>query len=120
MPDLDMSLIQLREEQVEAHAAFQRAAEAIKEADASTADLAELQTKFDEAEQRYTDAKAAYRAEEDRQVRARQKFELDQKAINAMSTFCRRSSNERPGSPSRSRMKASSLTISTCPRWKSP
>ena len=84
MPDLDMSLIQLREEQVEAHAAFQRAAEAIKEADASTADLAELQTKFDEAEQRYTDAKAAYRAEEDRQVRARQKFELDQKAINAM------------------------------------
>lgn len=79
---MNMSLIQLREEQVEAHSAFEAATQAIKDADLG-ADLDTLEASFKEAEERYTNACKEYEAEVDRQNRARQKFELDQQAIDA-------------------------------------
>lgn len=79
---MNMSLIELREEQVEAHAAFQRARDAIKEA-GETADLDKLEASFTEAEEHYNTAKAEYEAEVTRQENARKKFELDQRAIDA-------------------------------------
>ena len=79
---MNMSLIQLREEQVEAHSAYAKAAEAIEKAD-STADLDALQAAFDTAEERYTNAKTEFAAEEARQERARQAFELQERATDA-------------------------------------
>lgn len=78
---MDMGLIELREAQVESHAKFQRAAEAVKNADPATADLDKLEADLNESQEQYNASVTAYKAEEDRQVRARQKFELDQRAI---------------------------------------
>lgn len=79
---MDMSLIELREEQIEAHAAFQRARDAIRDAD-ETADLDKLETGLSEAEERYTTARHAHDAEVERQNTARKRFELEQRAIQA-------------------------------------
>jgi HK97 family phage major capsid protein len=83
---MNMSLIQLREEQVEAESAFSKITEEIKNADAS-ADLDALQESFDKAEARYTTACNEYKAEVERQDRARAKFELDQAASDAEKRF---------------------------------
>ena len=63
---MNMSLIELREEQIEAHAAFDRAKDAIKD-----------------AEERYNKSSKDHDDEVARQTRARKKFELDQRAIDA-------------------------------------
>ena len=77
-----MTLVQLREEQVEAHSAFAKAAEAI-EAATATSDLEVLQADFDAAEQRFTSAKTEHESEVARQNRARQQFELQERATDA-------------------------------------
>lgn len=79
---MNMSLIQLREEQVEAESAFAKITEEIKNADAS-ADLDALKEQFAKAEDRYTTACNEYQAEVERQNKARAKFELDQAAADA-------------------------------------
>jgi hypothetical protein len=79
---MDMSLIELREEQIEAHAAFDRAKDAIKDAD-ENADLDSLEATFKDAEERYNKASKDHDDEVARQTRARKKFELDQRAIDA-------------------------------------
>lgn len=79
---MDMSLIELREEQIEAHAAFQAARDAIKEA-GEGADLEKLEASFTEAEERYNTAKAEFAKAEQREQNARKKFELDRRVMDA-------------------------------------
>lgn len=79
---LDMALVELREEQIEAHAAFQAATEAIKNP-APDADLAKLKATFEEAEERYNTARKNYTIAEERKARARAQFELAERASEA-------------------------------------
>jgi HK97 family phage major capsid protein len=79
---MDMSLIELREAEIEAHASLQAARDAIKEA-GPDADLDKLELSFTEAEESYTNAKDSYSKAVERQHRARQKFELEQRAMDA-------------------------------------
>jgi len=79
---MNMSLIELREEQVEAHSAFEKARDAIKEA-GPDADLDTLEAEFKTAEERYNNARKEHDAEVDRQTRARKKFELEQRVLDA-------------------------------------
>jgi HK97 family phage major capsid protein len=79
---MNMSLIELREEQIEAHVAFQAARDAIKEA-GEDADLDTLEAAFGEAEERYNTAKSSLATAEDRERKARQKFELERRAMDA-------------------------------------
>lgn len=79
---LDMALVELREEQIEAHAAFQAATEAIK-TPAADADLDKLKANFNEAEERYNTARKNYSIAVERQNRARELFELGERAKEA-------------------------------------
>jgi HK97 family phage major capsid protein len=91
---MDMSLVELREEQIEADAAFQAARDNIKEA-GPDADLDQLEASFTAAEERYSTAKANLSAAEKREQKARQKFELERRAQDAD----RRLDGTIPGSP---------------------
>jgi HK97 family phage major capsid protein len=90
---MDMSLVELREELDESLALFQAAADAIEEA-GDDADLDKLQTAFDEAEERYTNARNDHRKAVDRQERARKRFELMERTKDA------RKLTEEPDKPS--------------------
>ena len=79
---MNMSLIEAREEHVEAHAAFQAARDAIKEA-GDDADLDALQAGFDAAEERYNTSKGALAKAEEYDRKARQAFELKLRADDA-------------------------------------
>jgi HK97 family phage major capsid protein len=80
--NMNMSLVELREEQIEAHVAFQAAVEAIKEA-GEDADLDALEATLTAAEERYNTVKVNLAKTEEREHRARQKFELDRKTLDA-------------------------------------
>jgi HK97 family phage major capsid protein len=79
---MNMSLVELREEQIEAHVAFQAAVEAIKGA-GDDADLDTLEASLTAAEERYNTAKASLQKGEEYEAKARQKFELDRKVVDA-------------------------------------
>jgi hypothetical protein len=79
---MNMSLIELREELIESHAAFQGARDAIREA-GEDANLDALEADFTAAEERYNTAKTGLATAEDRERKARQKFELDRRASDA-------------------------------------
>jgi HK97 family phage major capsid protein len=79
---MNMSLIELREEQIEAHVAFQAARAAIKDA-ADDADVEALEASFNEAEARYNTARTDLATAEKREARARQLFELERRGIDA-------------------------------------
>lgn len=79
---MNMSLVELREEQIEAHVAFTAAVDAVKEA-GEDADLDQLEASLNEAEERYNTAKADLAKAEQREQKARQKFELDRRSQDA-------------------------------------
>lgn len=79
---MNMSLVELREEQIDAHVAFQAAVAAVKEA-GEDADLDTLEATLNEAEERYNTARRNLATGEDMERKARQKFELDRKVIDA-------------------------------------
>lgn len=76
---MDMSLVALREELIEADAALQASRDTIKEAGAD-ADLDSLEASFTAAEERYTTAKANHKAAEQREDEARKRFDLQRRA----------------------------------------
>lgn len=82
---MDMSLVELREELDEAHAAFTAAADAIKDA-SDDADLTALEAAFTAAEERYTTLRASHRDAVKAQERARERFALEEKANEALKT----------------------------------
>jgi HK97 family phage major capsid protein len=79
---MNMSLIELREEQIEAHVAFQAARAAIKDA-GDDADIDSLEASFTEAEARYNTARASLATAEQREAKARKMFELERRALDA-------------------------------------
>jgi HK97 family phage major capsid protein len=79
---MDMSLIELREEQIEAHAAFQAARDAIKEA-GDDADLEKLEATSARPRSATTPRASATTRPSSDQNQARKKFELEQRAIEA-------------------------------------
>ena len=79
---MNLTLVKLREEQVEAHSAFTAAKDAVLACGADD-DLDALQAAFDAAEERYKQAEAAYSAEVERQNTARKQFELQERARDA-------------------------------------
>jgi HK97 family phage major capsid protein len=79
---MNLSLIELREEQIEAHAAFSAVKDAINAAD-EKADLDQLEADFTAAEERYNTAKANLAQAEEYERKARQKFELERRAVDA-------------------------------------
>jgi HK97 family phage major capsid protein len=82
---MNMSLIELREEQIEAHVAVQAARAAIKDAgeDADIDSLDTLEATFTEAETRYNTAKANLELAERREIKARKMFELERRGLDA-------------------------------------
>jgi HK97 family phage major capsid protein len=89
---MDLSLVELREELDASLAAFTAASDAIKEA-ADDADLTALEATFKEAEERYTTARAEHRKASERQERARKRFELTERANDALKLV------DEPGTP---------------------
>lgn len=79
---MNLTLIQLREELIEAQSAFTKATEAIESAEAG-ADLDSLKAAFDTAEERFNTCRLELEAEEQRQAYARQQFELRERAQDA-------------------------------------
>lgn len=79
---MNMSLIELREEQIEAHVAFQAARAAIKDA-GDDADIDSLEASFTEAEGRYNTAKSNLGIAEQREAKARKMFDLERRALDA-------------------------------------
>jgi HK97 family phage major capsid protein len=83
---MDMSLVGLREELIEADAGLQAARDSIKEA-GPDADLDALEASFTAAEERYTTAQANHKAAEAREHKARQRFELERRAQDTDKRF---------------------------------
>jgi HK97 family phage major capsid protein len=79
---MNMSLIELREEQIEAHVAFQAARAAIKDA-GDDADIDSLEASFTEAEARYNTARTSLATAEQREAKARKLFELERRGLDA-------------------------------------
>jgi HK97 family phage major capsid protein len=82
---MNMSLVELREELIEATAAFDAAREAIEEAakDPSKADVDSLRASFEAAEEKYNATKTEHARAEDRERKARELFDLERKAEDA-------------------------------------
>jgi hypothetical protein len=82
---MNMSLVELREELIEATAAFDAAREAIEEAakDPSKADVDSLRASFEAAEEKYNTTKTEHARAEDRERKARELFDLERKAEDA-------------------------------------